>query len=314
MRIRSTLTYLLPLVSWLLLSIFSMGVHAAELYFIDAHSQVDHKLENLELIIQRMDEAGVYHTILAARSGRTPKEVVAFAEAHEGRIVPAVRTKGGAYRNDSPKYYKKMRNQLNSGQFRAVAEILLYHTQKGHRAPEVIVYPNDERVVFALGEAIEKGWPFVVHIEFQSLGRRQRQRFMAAMEEMLKAHPDHPFALNHMGQLDASEVRRLIETHKNIHFLTAHTNPFIIRHSNQPWVNIFDGKTLAPVWKELISQYPDRFIFALDNVWERHWREFYLDQMEYWRKAMADLPPNVAHAVAHGNAERLWKIPLKVDE
>lgn len=56
-------------------------------------------------------------------------------------------------------------------------------------------------------------------------------------------------------------------------------------------------------------QHPDRFIFALDNVWGTHWKEFYLDQMEYWRKAMNDLPHDVAHAVAHGNAERLWGIP-----
>ena len=108
-----------------------------------------------------------------------------------------------------------------------------------------------------------------------------------------------------------AEVRRLIKNHKNIYFLTAHTNPFIIRHSNQPWVNIFKGETLAPDWKELLSQYPGTFIFALDNVWDRHWKEFYLDQIKYWRKAMADLPPDIAHAVAHGNAERLWGIRPK---
>jgi len=314
MRIGPTFTYFISLVGMLLPLIISNNLAASGLYFIDAHSQVDHKVDNLELIIQRMDQAGVYRTILAARSGRKPEEVAAFAEEHVGRIVPAVRTKSEAYRNNSPKYYKKMRRQLDSRRFRAMAEVLLYHAQKGHKAPEVIVYPNDKRVVFALGEAIENSWPFVIHIEFQSLDRSKRQRFMASIEKMLKTHPDHPFALNHMGQLDAAEVRKLIETHKNIHFFTAHTNPFIIRHSNQPWVNIFHGKTLAPVWKGLISQYPDRFIFALDNVWDRHWREFYLDQMEYWQKAMADLPPNVAHAVAHGNAERLWKIPPKSGE
>ena len=131
---------------------------------------------------------------------------------------------------------------------------------------------------------------------------------MTKMEKLLKTHSGHPFALNHMGQLDVMEVRRLIENHRNIHFLTAHTNPIVISHSNQPWVNMFNGAKIAPEWKELLLEYSDRFVFALDNVWRRHGEEFYPLQMQYGRKAIADLPPDVAHAVAHGNAERLWKI------
>ena len=57
--------------------------------------------------------------------------------------------------------------------------------------------------------------------------------------------------------------------------------------------------------------HPDRFVFALDNVWPEHWEEFYLEQMKYWRNALADLPADVAHAIAHGNAERLWKFAPK---
>ncbi len=295
---------------WLTL-IFANKLAASELYFIDAHSQVDHTVDNLELIIQRMDTAGVYRTILASRSGRSPGEVADFAEIHSERILPAIRTKSGAYVKNHPKYYKKMRRQIDSGRFKAMAEILLYHAQKGDKAPEVVVYPDDKRVQFALSEAIEKGWPFVIHIEFASLWGQQRRRFMDAMEEMLATHPKHPFVLNHMGQLKPTEVRQLIEKHKNIYFLTAHTTPIIIRFSNQPWVNMFDGEVLAAKWKELILEHPDRFVFALDNVWDRHWEEFYLDQMVYWRKAMARLPLDVAHAVAHGNAERLWKISGK---
>ena len=137
---------------------------------------------------------------------------------------------------------------------------------------------------------------------------------MTGMEELLKANPDHPFALNHLGQLTAPEVQRLITNHQNIYFLTAHTNPVIIRHSKQPWVNMFKGETIAKEWQELLLRHPDRFIFALDNVWEKHWKEFYLEQMVYWRKARADLPSEVAHTVAHGNAERLWGIPPKLNK
>ena len=296
------------------LVLFSHNIRASELYFVDAHSQVDHELKNFELIIRNMDGGGVYCTILAARSERKPEEVAAFAETHSNRIVPAVRTKSDAYNKNHPNYFKKIRKQINSGRFKAMAEVLLYHAQKGDEAPEVVVYPDDQRVKTALNAAIEKGWPFVIHIEFRSLRGKKRQQFMAEMEELLKAHSDHPFALNHMGQLSADEVQRLIKHHQNIYFLTAHANPVITRHSSQPWVNMFQGTTLSQEWSNLLMRHPDRFIFALDNVWERHWKEFYLDQMEYWREAMVDLPEDVAHAIAHGNAERLWIIPPNQDK
>jgi predicted TIM-barrel fold metal-dependent hydrolase len=263
----------------------------------------------MELIIRRMDAGGVYRTLLAARSGRTPEEIAAFAKANPERIVPSVRTKSGAFTRNPPKYYKKLRRQLKSGDFQAMAEVLMYHAQKGSKADEVSVYPDDARVQAALDGAIANGWPFVIHIEFASLGGSQKEEFMARMEAMLAAHPDQPFALNHMGQLPPADVRRLIEAHPNLHFLTAHTNPVITRESNQPWVNMFDGDTLANEWRELVLQHPDRFVFALDNVWARHWENYYLEQMAFWHKALAALPPDVAHAVAHGNAERLWQLP-----
>lgn len=307
--------FLLSVVVFWSLPVFVGGDSvASELYFIDAHSQVDHNVEDLELIIRRMDEAGVYRTILAARSGRAPEEVAAFAEAHSDRIVAAVRTKSGAYNKNKRKYYKKLRKQLRSGRFSAIAEVLMYHAQKGDKAPEVVVHPQDERVQAALDAAIENGWPFIIHIEFKSLRGKKRRQFMAEMEEMLERHPGHPFALNHMGQLDAAEVRRLIEKHRNIHFLTAHANPVVISQSNQPWVNMFDGEVMSQEWRGLLTRHPDRFVFALDNVWERHWEELYPDQMRYWKRAMGDLPPNVAHAVAHGNAERLWNMPPKINK
>jgi len=59
-------------------------------------------------------------------------------------------------------------------------------------------------------------------------------------------------------------------------------------------------------------RYSERFVFVLEDVWEKHWKDFYLDLVQHWQKAIADLPPAVVHALAHGNADRLWKIPPKI--
>jgi len=46
----------------------------------------------------------------------------------------------------------------------------------------------------------------------------------------------------------------------------------------------------------------------LDNVFAEHWGDFYLKQMVYWKRGLAELPIDAAHLIAHGNAERLWQI------
>ena len=61
--------------------------------------------------------------------------------------------------------------------------------------------------------------------------------------------------------------------------------------------------------RALVIKHPERFILAFDNVLEDHWSDYYLEQVAVWRKALADLPPDVAHALAHRNAERLWHLP-----
>lgn len=300
-------TLLIPLL-WLLGA--SAG-SADEIPIIDAHSQVDHHVD-LDGIIPLMDEGGVSRTILAARGKVKPNALAAFAARHPGRITAAVRTKSGHYRRNHPKYYKRLNKQLAMPEFGAMAEVMMWHAEKGNplnpKAPEVVVPPDDERVQVALRAALERGWPFVAHIEFAAAGP-DREVFMRQLEALLGRHPDHPFALIHMGQLEANEVRRLIEAHANLYFLTSHANPIVVSRSRQPWVNLFDEKTLAPQWKELIVRHPDRFILAFDNVWADHWGSIYLDQIALWRKALKKLPHAVAHAVAQRNAERLWRLP-----
>ena len=281
------------------------------LYFIDAHSQVDQQVVPLEKIISLMEQAGVSRTILSARGKLKGKDLLMFSSRYHDQITPAVRTKGKPYDTGSPKYYKILRAQVASGKYSAIAEILLYHAQKGDKAPEYVVYPEDKRVLTVLKYAINNHWPFVVHIEFGSLYGEKKKRFTQSLESMLDDYSEQPFVLTHMGQLKPSECRRLIESHKNIYFHTGWTNPIAIRSSKQPWVNLFKGRHLAPEWRDLFIQYPERFVFALDNVFPEHWTSFYLKQMEYWKAALAELPVEVAHLVAHGNAERLWRIAPK---
>lgn len=299
---------LLPLVIISIYSAAAVRVDAADLYFIDAHSQVGSE-QVLQRVIPLMDQAGVQRTILAGRSKLDSSDIANYAERYPGRIIASIRTKGDAYKKNKRGYYKVLTREVASGRFGAIAELLMYHAAKGTKADKVVVYPNDERVHTALKHARKKDWPLVVHIEFASLSRDERTKFMKILEKMLDKYPKHPFVMIHMGQLGADDVRQLIGSHNNVYFMTSHTNPVAINKSKQPWTNMFKGEVLAPEWKELVVKYPGRFILAFDNVWPDQWGDFFLQEAEYWRKAFTVLPQDVAHAIAHGNAERLWNIP-----
>jgi hypothetical protein len=114
-----------------------------------------------------------------------------------------------------------------------------------------------------------------------------------------------------MGQLYANEAAALIADFPNIYFMTAHANPvFDSVGGGLEWTKLFSGRVIAPAWKALFIAHPERFVLAFDNVLSRHWEPgFYLSQANLWQDALRDLPPEVAHMVAHKNAVRLWKLP-----
>ncbi len=274
---------------------------------IDAHSQVDEYVE-LEKIIQLMDEGGIACTILSTRGKLTLEDLISFAANHPTRIIPALRTKGYMEEKEA-KYYAALKKQVNMEQYGAMAEVLIYHAQKGDKASLVVYDPDDEKVQAALDYTLDKNWPFVPHIEFAAAGS-QRDELMTKLEALLVRYPEHPFVLIHMGQLSHIDVRQMIEEYPNIYFITSHSNLVITEASGQPWINMFDGNKLSPDWRQLIIDYPERLILGFDNVWAENWGQLYLDQVAFWREALKELPLEVAHAFAHSNAERLWHLRL----
>jgi predicted TIM-barrel fold metal-dependent hydrolase len=281
---------------------------------IDAHSQIDQDIAFAE-ILKLMDKAGVSRTILATRRQVKPKQLLSFASRHPDRITPAVRTKGSHYLEGKPEEFGLyLDKQLRNRNFGAMAEVLMWHAEKYHHkedkpiAPQVVFPPDSPKVRVALERTLEKGWPFIAHIEFAAIGN-DRDRFMSGFETLLDEYPDHPFVLIHMGELEVEDTSRLISNYKNIYFITAMCNSIAVKNTREPLVNLFEKDRLAPSWKKLIVAHPDRFILGFDNVWARHWKKIYLPQVNLWRKALKDLPEDAAHLIAHGNAERLWNLP-----
>jgi hypothetical protein len=285
---------------------------------IDAHSQFDENVP-VERLIEYASRAGLTQILLSARGGATTAQLLDLGSRHPACIVPSVRTKGRAYDENRPEYYARLDEQFAQPAFKAMSEVILAHARKGRRAPEVSVPADSPQAGEAIRRAIDKGWPVVLHYEFRWLAGvndvAARGRRMDELKGLLERHPQQPFGLIHMGQLDPGDAADLLAAHRNLVFLTSHANPYAVVDSKQPWTDLFAGEEIAAPWKALMLRYPERFVLALDNVWPEHWSGKYVQQVELWRKALGKLPPEVAHAVAHGNAERLWKLaPAKAGE
>ena len=284
-----------------------------DIYFIDAHSQWDHRVDE-ERILSLMDHGGIYRTLLSVHMKRPWQDVVAFAKAAPRRIIPTVRIKGrGYHRGPRNKYFDRLEGQLGSDPFGAMAEVHVWHDSDGGKYHEIRIDFDDELFLAAFDAAKGKDWPLIVHMEFAALSFIGKRDYMDKLETFLRSNQDHPVVMIHMAQLEEPDVRRLLAAHSNLHFMTSHASPFY-QSGGKPFINMINDGKFKPQWKKLILEYPDRFVFALDNVFSKFWMpDLYLDKMKMWWNVASDLPNDVAQAFAHGNAERLWKLTAKPD-
>lgn len=285
------------------------------LYFVDAHSQMDGYVDE-DRILSLMERGGVHRTILSAQKGRTWQSVADFARRKPDHITAAALIKGGGYHGGGEprgEYLDRLKSQAADLAIGAMAEVLIYHDGMG-RYYNIKVSLKDELVQAALNVARQREWPFILHIEFAGLSVTDRTDYLRQLEELLDEYPQHPFVLIHMGLLEEPEVRRLLARHSNLYFTTSATSNMFSKTKDgttpKPFVNIFEGPAFRREWRQLFIDYPGQFLFALDCANNMHWMETpYLSQMRRWWSAMGTLPPKVATAVAHDNAERLWKLP-----
>jgi predicted TIM-barrel fold metal-dependent hydrolase len=287
-------------------------------YYLDAHSQLPPPTDPPTLyfddMLVRMDENNVRRSIVMIRGEvEDSLELADWIAGHPDRLIAALSLKvGQGFETDDAVFLDALATQLGSGAFDAMGEMLLYHAEKhdasgAPTAPEVLVTPDDPKVTAAVDAALSRGWPFIFHIEFLALGNAHgdefRTTFEQQFEQILTANPEHPFALNHAGELTPDEVRELIQTHSNFHVLTG-----LLDLTTELTTDIPDpSQPVSEDWIQLMEEFPDRFVFALDRVWSADWDSSkYARDMGYAHNQLSRLSEEAREAVRRGNAERLW--------
>ena len=261
-------------------------------------------------------------------------DILGFSDEYPKKIIPLLTAKAGPKLMKRPKkYFRQIDKKFDTSKFRGNGEILVFHSLKKKqygKTPSGMVYNfTDKEIMYVMKRSMKENWPVMLHLEFRALefgriseeksSKFNKQIYLKQLKNLLKNYPENSFVLNHLGQLNSEDVAILIKGHKNIYFTTAHTGPYYktkqkqkARGKQSPWTMVFNGKSFKSDWKTLFVTYSDRFVFAMDNVWERHWcsckKWKYSDEIQLWRTGLAQLPDNVARAIAHKNAERLWNL------
>jgi Sec-independent protein translocase protein TatA len=317
---------------------------------IDAHSQFGCEIgaSDIARVINRHGADYTLISARGCRGEDTQAShwrVLKLVESLPGRTGFLISTKlGGMVRNGSEFGDRGLTalyrgDQEYFGKSKGFAEIIVQHAphDTGQLRRDGSEFDlESERIRKAIDLVIERNVPVTLHLELND-SENVSAKVLAQLKQLLRRHPDRNFVLIHMAQATVEEARDLLGNFSNIHFLTTAADAFPVignrrlasrgESAQSGWINLFnDPVEKAPYkgwlgdylptmrwrddWKQLIAAYPDRFIFAMENVFGPHWTKRYPLSLKLWRKALALLPPEVAHQMACVNTKRLWRLDV----
>lgn len=185
--------------------------------------------------------------------------------------------------------------------------------------------PLDHPLFLLLADiAAEKGVPIDLHLDLvpEDMERPDRPIFNTATPSHLKANlpgferllshnPNAKITWAHAGT-DPLGTRRPQMQHQ---LLGRHSNLYMSLRLSQngaaPFLALDESRILKPGWLALLRDFPERFMLGSDffhsasGSTQRGPTEESLDN---FRVLLRQLPPELADAIAHGNAERLYRL------
>jgi hypothetical protein len=223
-----------------------------------------------------LDEAGIRRALVSS----TPDDgTLRLFEAVPERVVPELRpyrsgADMGTWHSD-PSILPYIEERLRRGIYRGIGEF--------HLPAQKVETPVVRRVVQL---AVERGIPLHVHSD---------ERAVAALFAL---EPRVKILWAHAGMsTPAQTVGEMLERFPNL------------------WVELSyrmgevapDGR-LSPVWRDMFLGHRDRFLFGSDTWSPERWPQVpaIANTARGW---LGQLPPDVATAIASGNADRLYGEP-----
>ncbi|MGD8615270.1 MAG: amidohydrolase family protein [Gammaproteobacteria bacterium] len=268
----------MPVLLLLLTSLFATAPAvaagpAAELFdgHIHYNSDVWDKLSPRRAL-ELLSEVGITRALVSATPGEGAERL--YRQAPD-RVIPFLRPYMGRehrytwFRDAAVPEY--LREQLGRIPYRGIGEFHL----SGDDAYRPVV-----RDVLAL--AAERGLAVQAHTD------------PAGIRALLDQAPEVPLIWAH-GGFDAPEtlLRDLLSKHPNLYIELSFRE------------GLTEQGKLTPVWRELFTDFPQRFLVGMDTYSPRRWVE--LPELAAEARAwLSQLPDDVARDIAYGNAARLF--------
>ena len=203
----------------------------------------------------------------------------------------------------------------DDGQQRLVAlapEVFLPSLRPYRRRGEIATWVRDPTVINYLEERLAK-YRYVAIGEFHIYGADVDLAVPRRMIELARKHglvlhshsdadaierqfaqwPQARILWAHAGFVAPADIRAMLKKHRNLWCDLA----FRSEHGA-------NGK-LDPDWRELMLEFPDRFMVGTDTFTPERW-PFIVEHARWSRAWLSDLPPDVAERIAFRNGEALF--------
>ncbi len=302
---------------------------------------------SLDGAVKRMDRFGIAKMIVmpppspsGAANAYEIDSLASVSKTYGGRILPGGGggSLNGIIQSTSPENVTDEAKRAFRARAEAIArqgavvfgEIALQHLSLRTMGPQHAYewVAADHPLLFVLADvAAEKGIPIDFHLDIvpedMSLPDRpilnpsnpkQLKENVAAFERLLAHNPAAKIVWAHagtdpLGTRTPQLQRELLSRHPNL-FMSLRVSA-----TGPAPVAALDGdKKLKPVWLALLRDFPDRFVIGTDffhGSGSAPGRGAAEEALENYRTLIAQLPPPLAEAVAHGNAERIYGLPAQ---
>lgn len=279
---------------------------------VDAHG---HTVPGLtpDRVVSLMDQAGISHMVLMAR-GRNDALTREIYEANPQRILPFVSSMYPAWHRQDERLLTYAENQLNTGPYKGVGEVMLrYYGIRSKHEPEINV-PADSPFMRQLADIVEyHDAVMIVHMEPESKAIRSLENLLD-YNKKLKLIWAHCGTVANVGlrTIGHVDIGALLERHGNLYTDIAGVQPASIAPAGglrRPSITDSHG-VLLPQFKQLLEHHSDRILFGLDTPWIECWAEVPLTRWVKWAdQVVAQLPiSEMAERIMHNNAERLFNL------
>lgn len=212
-------------------------------------------------------------------------------------------------------------------------EISLHHlslanSPGGSRHPYEWVSPDHPLLLLLADIAAENNIAIDVHLDLvpQDMKLPNRRVFnptnpallkenMAAFNRLLAHNRDARFVWAHagtdpLGTRNPRIQRQLLSRNSNL-YMSLRLQ--VGKGSRKPVSALdADGK-LKPQWRALLLEFPDRFVIGTDfkHTQGSNLRGSREESLQNYRAVLTQVPPQLAEAIAHGNAEKIYRLGIR---